>query len=333
MLWLGVTSGCVLSFAGAGSAAIGSLSPSIAYSAVFSALGLIPFIACAQLRIKGFAFPAAWATWWWFITCESPVGRLGAWSPLSGYEAYIWTRPFVGELAIDWMIASWCEVLAGFVVAQMMGQMNNEEDPPTIGNEDSVVSPSHHVETLPANDETPLLHFSRDNEGQATQEPQRRVIKPSSQITLMGLIIVAAAMPLTFLDTLPPPLHGDNRKDIGVACVLPLPDDHHSPFDKFLTETKMIAGKAQIALWPEGAVAFDSEADRNTKLEMVQNTSSLNGIWIGVGFTEPALGDDSGKRRNGLAVVSRDGVVLEYYKRHLVPRKHCPHSILSTIRI
>ena len=149
----------------------------------------------------------------------------------------------------------------------------------------------------------------------------------------MGLIIVAAAIPSTFLNPLPPPLHAENRKDIGVACVLPLLDDHHSPFDTFLTETKRIAGQAQIALWPEGAVAFDSEADRNTKLATVQQTAALNGIWIGVAFTETALGDDTGKIRNGVAVVSRDGVILEYYKRHLVPRKHCPHLMLSTFRV
>jgi hypothetical protein len=324
-LWLGVTLGCIISFASAGSAAINSLTPSIAYSAVFSALGFIPFIACAKLRVKGFAFPASWATWWWLITCESPVGRLGAWSPLSGYEAYIWTRPFVGELAVDWVVAAWCEILTGFAVAQIMGRVNNDEDALITEREASMVLPSHDVDTLPANDASPLLGNARTD---ITPEPKKRVVKPSSQITLMGLMVVAAAIPSTFLDPLPPPLYRDHGRDIGVACILPLLDDRHPPFDTFLAETRMIGGRAHIALWPEGAVAFDSETERNTRLEEVQKTATSNGIWIGVGFTEPALGDDKGKRRNGLAVVSREGVVLEYYKRHLVPRKHCPHPML-----
>jgi len=325
ILWLGLSTGYVISFASAGSAAVRSFIPSIVYSGVFSGLGLIPFLACALLRIRGFAFPAFWSTWWWFVTILSPVGRLGAWSPLSGYEAYAWTRPFAGELAIDWVIGSWCEVLAGFAVAQMMGRVNNEDDAPSVDRGEPMVLPRHNNgANLPANEGTPLLQSSLDDRVHIIQRPRQRVIRPSNQITLITLIILAAALPTAFLNPLPPPLQGDNRRDVGVACVSPILDETHSPFDVFLAETRKVAGRAHVILWPEGAVAFDSEADRKEKLDTVSSMALENGVWVGVAFTEPASSEDEsakGKRRNGIAVVNHDGVVLEYYKRHLVPCK------------
>ena len=312
LLWLAITAGCTISFASAGSTAINSFGASIAYSAVFSALGLIPFIICSLLRIRGLAFPAVWSTWWWFITSESPIGRLGAWSPLYGYETYAWTRPVFGELAIDWIVGAWCEVLAGFVASQMMGHRDQNEE-------------------MPAEEDTPLL-LPVDSPTPNTT-PSKRVIKSSNQISIMTIILVVATIPSTFINPLPPRLHplpGENRRDIGVACVLPELDNVHPPFDLFLKETRAIAGRAHIVLWPEGAVSFDSEADRNNKLEIVQNTTAINGIWVGVAFADPVPGhgeDAKGKRRNGIAIVSSDGVVLEYYKRNLVPCKHIFYAV------
>ncbi|KIM31982.1 hypothetical protein M408DRAFT_327359 [Serendipita vermifera MAFF 305830] len=298
-----ISAGCTISFASAGSAAINSFGASIAYSAIFCALGLAPFVLCSLLRVRGFAFPAVWATWWWFIASESPVGRLGAWSPLTGYEAYVWTRPFIGEFAIDWAIGGWCEVLASFGAELIMGH-KKESDEMTM-------------------DEEPALFLPLDDE--ARPRVSKKVVKPASQISIMAFVLVAMTIPSTFINPLPAPLHappGETRRDVGVACVLPVLDDLHPPFNVFLEETRAIAGRAHIVLWPEGAVAFDSEEDRNGKLEAVRNASATSGIWIGVGFTDPMPGhgeDAKGKRRNGLAIVSREGVVLEYYKRHLVP--------------
>jgi apolipoprotein N-acyltransferase len=85
-----------------------------------------------------------------------------------------------------------------------------------------------------------------------------------------------------------------------------------------------VTSRAHVVLWPEGAVYFDSEADRHKKLEWVKGNATINGATIGVSFTEPAPSEGDrqlhGKTRNGIALVNKDGVIFEYYKRHLVPR-------------
>jgi hypothetical protein len=69
---------------------------------------------------------------------------------------------------------------------------------------------------------------------------------------------------------------------------------------------------------------FDSLQDRENKLEEVRKVASLNGIFIGVSFTEPVpepMGthDTRRKMRNGMVLVNATGPVYEYYKRNLVP--------------
>ena len=51
------------------------------------------------------------------------------------------------------------------------------------------------------------------------------------------------------------------------------------------------------------------------------------GVYYGIGFDEVVQEDSEdgvwkvGMRRNGLVLLSSEGVVFEYYKRHLVPSK------------
>lgn len=69
---------------------------------------------------------------------------------------------------------------------------------------------------------------------------------------------------------------------------------------------------------------FDSLLDRENKLEEVRKVATINGIFIGVSFTEPvpeSMGTHDARRkmRNGMALVNATGSVYEYYKRNLVP--------------
>jgi hypothetical protein len=316
-VWLALTIGCIISFSSAGSTAISSSIPTIAYSMVFTLLGLIPLSVAAKFRITGFLFPAVWSTWWDFITTESPIGRLGVWAPLSGDSAYSWTRPFVGESGIDWAVGGWTEVLMYFVTWHLMGR----PDP----NENGEVS--HEGQLIPTEEENGLPPAG------PTTETKAPTIWAKYQISILAVTLIALSLPSNFINTLPAPLHGDDLRQIGVACVLPEPTNDISPLELFIRETLTVTNRAHVVLWPEGAVYFDSEADRQEKLEWVRGNATHNGATIGVSFTEPAPSEGdkqfSGKKRNGIALVNRDGVLLEYYKRHLVPRMFSFSSEIS----
>lgn len=305
-LWMSITIGCIISFASAGSTAVASISPTLVYSLSFSLLGLSPFAIAAKFRLNGFFFPAVWSTWWGLITAESPIGRLGIWAPLAGDGAYAWTRPYLGELGIDWVIGAWTEVLSSFVTWHLIGgpaQRDEEE----LQNGDS-----HNL-----TEQDPLLPA-------ATRQTSGS-IWTKYQISILAGTLIGLSLPASFINTLPTPLYDDNLRQIGVACVLPKPNNAINPFDLFIRETLTVTNRAHVVLWPEGAVYFDSEADREQKLEWVRKNATHNGATIGVSFTEPIPGNDSknkGKRRNGIAVINKDGVLMEYYKRHLVPRMY-----------
>jgi hypothetical protein len=317
LLWASITIGCIISFAGAGSTAIASVFPTLAYSAVFSLLALVPFIVSARLRLHGFEFPTIWSTWWWIISQESPIGRLGIWSPLSIDPTYIWMRPYVGEMGIDWIIGGWAEVFASFVGWYLFGGYQSDEQLHQSDEEPLLIDHA-------PQETTPLLH-------QRSNERRRRSIW-SYQVFILTGLLVALSIPSSFMSILPPPLHDDGTHDIGVACVLPAPSSESSPFNHFLDETRQVAGRAQVILWPEGAIRFDSLEDRATKLKWAKGNATLNGVWIGISFIEPQPLESEepqrGKERNGIVLVGKDGVILEYYKRHLVPRELLSISII-----
>jgi len=83
--------------------------------------------------------------------------------------------------------------------------------------------------------------------------------------------------------------------------------------------------RAKVLLWPEGAVKFNSQSEKEEALYRVRQ--EVRGPYVGVSFEDfvPADGHDgngrSGMRRNGISIVSNDSdtTLLSYYKRKLVP--------------
>ncbi|KAG8833670.1 hypothetical protein FRC17_010274 [Serendipita sp. 399] len=284
--------GCYISYSIAGSTTVTSREPTLLYSGVFSLLGLVPLIPPAILRRGGFEFPLIWASWWWLVTTISPVGRLGIWSPLSNDNPYEWTRPFFGEYGIDWMIGGWVEVCSSFSISLLMGV-----GPRVDGDKDT-------------------------EEGPSSSSLRPRIPDKWSQSQLLALVLLTLAIPSVFINPLPDALHGGDRRDVGVACVLPPPSNDSYAFDNFWRETRTVIGHAHIVLWPEGAVGFNSVEDRERKLDIIRLDANMTGSYIGVSFTEPEVQDDgsrTGKWRNGIAIVSSEGVIFEYYKRKFIP--------------
>ncbi|KAG8822288.1 hypothetical protein FRC19_006265 [Serendipita sp. 401] len=294
IVWLAVSTGCYISFAIAGSTTVTSKFPTVLYSSIYSLLGLIPVVLSAITRRAGFEFPLIWATGWWLISRFSPIGRLGAWSPLAGDDLYEWMRPFVGEYGIDWAIGGWVEVCSCFAVWYLMG-------------------------ARPQDDRD---HEFEEEQSSPLSLPRVPTIWSQDHVNLLIIALLVLAIPSAFVSPLPTALHGEDVRDVGVACVLPPPSNDSFAFTSFKRETRTVAGQAHIVLWPEGAVGFDSAEDRRDKLEEMRLDANVSGIYIGISFTEPELDSNrsyTGKRRNGIAIVSSDGVILEYYKRNFIP--------------
>ncbi|KAG6333640.1 hypothetical protein ID866_5452 [Astraeus odoratus] len=84
---------------------------------------------------------------------------------------------------------------------------------------------------------------------------------------------------------------------------------------------------AKVLLWPESAVVFNSQKERELAFERVRAHS--NGAYVGVAFEQYAEGHEepwAGSRtKNGLAIIHRSQQpgeeVIQYYKQQLVPRE------------
>jgi hypothetical protein len=72
-------------------------------------------------------------------------------------------------------------------------------------------------------------------------------------------------------------------------------------------------------------VRFENRKEKEEAVEKVVDAAKDNGIWIGMSFEEPVempeIGRNrrTGMRRSGFALIDREGIKLEYYKKHLVP--------------
>jgi len=92
----------------------------------------------------------------------------------------------------------------------------------------------------------------------------------------------------------------------------------------YIEETMKYQSAAKVLLWPEGAVSFASDAERDAAFDAVR--AKVTGAYVGVSFEQIAADprDSSGKRsykRTGIALVHKDSPdpLMLYYKRHLVP--------------
>ncbi|KAI0046594.1 hypothetical protein FA95DRAFT_1458102, partial [Auriscalpium vulgare] len=246
-------------------------------------------------------FPAIWATVWQGVAFASPLGHLQTWSPVLGIDAYDWMRPVFGTWGINWVVGAFAVVCAEAVGAWFIGPIDLEM-------EDADVSP--------------LIDVPLD------VIPQSRAASRGSWHTFfLGVSLLALATPSFVL-----PLHTLRPWDLTsstplvVGCILPQPlrrNQHMTTLERFITESAQY-NAAKVLLWPEGAVRFENPTQRAEMLAEIQRR--VVGPIIGVGFEEPIPRDDPdwqharpSQRRNGLVLVGPDGVLAEYYKRHLVP--------------
>ena len=266
-------------------------------------------------------FPATWATVWAAVEYCSPVGQLATWSPVVGLEGYAWLREFGGQVALNWVVAAWAVVIADAVGAWVVGAGDGDE-----------VSPPVAAEVPP-----PLIMFADDDgpvDG-ALPKPSPRASTSAKNRTratlLFTAVLLALAVPSYFISDTPLPVLSPDVTPLGVACALPYPQRNgkltHPPgLDDYVKESKTLQSQAKIVLWPESAVHFDSEDDRAKAFRRIQ-PQIANGTYYGIGFEETIHHESpdgvwkSGMKRNGFALLGWEGVVYEYYKRHLVPSK------------
>ncbi|KAG8936050.1 hypothetical protein FRC00_009916 [Tulasnella sp. 408] len=294
-----------------------------------SALALIPLWVRHLVRRHGRAalapwfritlFPTVWALNW--VTAGgSPSGRLGSWTPLVGDEAYRWTRPFVGFVAIDFAAAGWAEVIAGLARLWILG------------------SPDEEVEEVhpPHGQQAPLVDHEGEGYGsvQPAQQQQQQRKPRSNSLLILAAILFLLGVPSYQISPLPIPTYSESTTPLSVACVLPPHrslNSSNTPLREYIAETTAVAPRAKIVLWPEGAVSFRTSAERKEAIELLKNITVGNKVWIGMSFEDSANNEgdegegkpaDSEPVRNGMALISPDPnnpVVFEYSKKNKIP--------------
>lgn len=252
-------------------------------------------------------FPALWTTLWFAVTYVSPVGRLSAWSAIEGGGFYGWLAPFLGPAGYDWVVAAWAVVCFQAIGAWYMG----------------------------ANGDKPLAAHNGEEELLiAHNAPVSEQPKPwslSGSTLLLGCFLILLSIPSFLLNDLPLATLSPTSTPLSVGCVLPSSQryKHISPtLNDFIVESRKMTSSAKILLWPEGAVTFNTETEKNEGLARVQELLNNSSSYVGVSFEEtfrdPGDGSRrSSSRRTGLAIISRTSKSphLVYYKRHLVPSK------------
>ena len=143
-------------------------------------------------------FPALWASVWAAVEYCSPVGQLTTWSPVTQVGGYAWLRPYMGQVAINWVVAAWSVVVADHLEAWIMGS----------GEDDEVGGPG------------PLVDVAGEENG---LEPAPKVSERSKTTLLLAGALLLLAAPSYFANTSPPPVVGADVTSFGVACALPYP--------------------------------------------------------------------------------------------------------------
>ncbi|KAG9314199.1 hypothetical protein JVU11DRAFT_4985 [Chiua virens] len=291
--WISVTIGSAVAHWKAASTAVSNPTESLVAISLLSgatysivALSIYLYIRLRAPMNTGWAqltlFPALWATVWSITSRVSPVGRLLNWWPAPVPSSYSWMLPFVGPVGIDWVVAGWAVVCSELGAQWLMG--SSEDD------------------LLETPNNKPL--FSSRSKG----------------LLSLATILLALTFPSTVSQNALPRSDVSAHTPLTVGCVLPTPlDGSHPKLEDFISETaKMTA--AHVVLWPESAVVFNSEKEREDAFERIRQRdfSPL----IGVAFDEYVVGDPE-HTRNGFALVHKDqkpgDEVVQYYKRNLVP--------------
>ncbi len=306
LLWLGLTIGGALPKLGASWSALSSPGTSVVVllgiTGFNSLLSILAVVLDAKLCMQFPSpwsqvalFPSLWVTLWSGVAYVSPIGRLSAWSPTEGTDAYSWLMPFLGPAAIDWIVAAWAAILSQAFAAWYMNDTSIIPDAPLVGDV--------------------INHITGAKPSQA-----------QSSIRLASLL-VALAIPSYFFPIYPAPILSQHTTPLSVACVLPphIRYRHHTlTLNDYIKESETLTSSAKILLWPESAVVFTSDVEKEEAFEEIRKR--VTGSYIGVSFEE-AFADPTdktgmkGARRNGFALISKDSETphLVYYKRKLVP--------------
>jgi len=240
-------------------------------------------------------FPALWATLWCTVAYINPLGHLSTWSLNDGSGAYRWLVPFFGPVSQDWVVAAWA-----VVCSQAVGAWFISESP-------TLLPVDEHADSL--SDIQSIL---------SSQTPSN---------LLLALMLLSLSIPSFLLGNFPLPVSTiSTSTPLTVGCVLPPFQryQHHSlTLDDYISESKKLQNSAKFLLWPEGAVSFNSEAERDAGFEKVRKSiTSYVGVSFEETFTDPRDPNKStGLKRTGIAVMSNSSAspYLFYYKRHLVP--------------
>ncbi|KAF9270008.1 hypothetical protein L218DRAFT_6455 [Marasmius fiardii PR-910] len=273
------------------------------HSLATSAIALIAVLVYARSRTRissGLArltiFPALWAGMWCAAAYISPVGYLTSWSPVYGLDHYDWIIPFLGPAVRDWFVAAWAAVCSQVIEEWIMGSKLPEE--------------------------TPLIPDLDRFSPPAQNEHSRGIAK-----FVLASILIVLALPSFFSSDLPLPVISPETTPFTVGCTLPPYQrykNYHPTLGDFIKESQQLAPLADLILWPEGAVSFHNEGEREAALAMVRQ--NVTGVWIGVSFEEIYQDPQDPRsereaKRTGIALVSnkKNETQFIYYKRHLVP--------------
>ncbi|RXW22568.1 hypothetical protein EST38_g3277 [Candolleomyces aberdarensis] len=239
---------------------------------------------------KVLLFPAIWSSIWCTVPYLSPVGHLLTWSRGATLEAYGWMIPIFGTSSQDWIAAAWAVVLSEVFQTWYMGPVEQDN-------------------SYSEDDEIPQIH--------------------SNNTPILAGALILLIVPSYFVgNVLPLPVGNvDEATTFGVGCINPTFQryKHYAPsFKDYLEETKKHQNRAKFLLWPEGAVTFDSDKERDEAFETIR--ANVSGAYVGVSFEQyvPDPKDKSGHKslkKTGIAIIGKDSKepYLTYYKRHLVP--------------
>lgn len=291
--WISVTAGSALAHWRAATSALSNPTESLAAIILLSGAtySIVVLSIYLDIRLKGqlktdwakfTLFPVLWAACWSITSRISPVGRLLNWWPVPVPSSYGWMLSLTGPAGIDWIVAAWAVVCSELVAQWLMGF--SEYGPlDTHGNQSLLSSRSKGLLSL-------------------------------------ATILLALTFPSSVFHISPPRGDTTAHTPLTVGCALPNPlDGRHPNLKDFISETATM-NAANVILWPESAVVFNSEREREDAFAKIRhlNFSSL----IGVAFDEYVAGDPA-HTRNGFALVHKDqkpgDEVIQYYKRNLVP--------------
>ncbi len=269
-------------------------------------------------------FPAVWATAWAVVEYCSPIGQLTTWSPVVQLGGYAWLQGIGGQVAINWVVAAWSVVFADAAGAWMVGSSEESE-------KDVAPAPTNLID----DGEVPVPSSAPNINGAS---PTAHSSVDKTRLTLL-LVLLALAVPSYFISDMPSHVAAPDVTPFGLACALPQPmrnGQYLGPpgLDDYISESRKLQGQASIVLWPESAVRFESRNEREEAFRKIRDGIN-RGVYYGVGFDERVSEDSPdgawkvGQRRNGLVLLGAEGVVYEYYKRHLVPSKHVHHASRS----